>query len=53
MFYLILGILFIAVFVFIAWRIFAGAPANRADTQDAYTCPLCNEQHCECHKNEP
>ena len=47
--YLILGLLFVAVFVFIAWRVIAGAPGNRS-SRDAYVCPHCNEQHCDCHK---
>lgn len=50
--FLLLGVLFIAVFAFIAWRIIASAPANRTTRQDGYSCPICNEQHCDCHKDE-
>lgn len=46
----LLIMLFIAVFVFLAWRIVnSGLPAKAA-TPERYVCPVCNENHCECHR---
>ncbi|MEJ2039049.1 MAG: hypothetical protein P8X55_08965 [Desulfosarcinaceae bacterium] len=53
MYYLILGVVFVAVFAFIAWRIVADAPVTKTPPDDAYICPHCNERHCDCRKNNP
>jgi hypothetical protein len=53
MFYLILIIIFIAVFAFLFWRIIMGnRPQQPEDAADTYVCPVCNENECECHKVE-
>jgi hypothetical protein len=46
--YLMLGLLFTAVFVFILWRIVMRAAS--LSKHETYVCPHCNEKHCICHK---
>lgn len=54
MFYLLLILLFIAVFVFLTWRMFkAQPPPSQATRREAYICPVCNRKDCECHKEDP
>ena len=51
MFYIILIILFIAVFAFLFWRILTDRNARQSQETDAtYVCPVCNESECECHQ---
>ena len=51
MFYLILIVLFIAVFAFIFWRVIRGQAEKKAHPPIAtYVCPQCNESDCECQK---
>lgn len=48
-----LVVLFVAVFGFIAWRIFAGHRLNSQAPPPppvTYECPICNEVECDCHK---
>jgi hypothetical protein len=49
--YLILILLFIAVFGFLTWRIVRGVGTS-SDTAapERYVCPVCNERDCQCHK---
>jgi hypothetical protein len=51
--YFILIVLFIAVFVFVIWRIFSAKPPSQPAPRETYVCPVCNENHCECHKEAP
>lgn len=49
--YLILIVLFILVFAFIFWRIFASSSATQAPAApDKYECTVCNNYHCDCRK---
>lgn len=51
MFYLILVVLFILVFAFITWRIFRSMPPARTPAEpDRFVCTVCNNRHCDCHK---
>jgi hypothetical protein len=51
MLYVILIIVFIAVFAFLFWRILVGRNLQHSQESDAtYVCPVCNENECECHK---
>jgi len=51
MLYVILIILFVAVFAFLFWRILIGRRPQQPQEPDAtYICPVCNENECECHK---
>lgn len=55
MLYVILALLFLAVFGFIAWRVLAGYRLERQAPQPppvTYECTVCNETECECHKKE-
>ena len=51
MLYFILIVGFIAVFVFLFWRILSTHQPHHA-VHDHYECPACNEQECECHKTD-
>jgi hypothetical protein len=48
--YSLLIVLFVAVFGFLAWRIVMGQPRVASSSDDLFICPICNEQHCECHR---
>ena len=48
--YTLLVVLFLAVFGFLAWRIVIGQVRAVPSSDDLFICPICNEQHCECHK---
>ena len=51
MIYFILILLFIAVFVFLTWRILTSVkPGTDSEAPEKFVCPVCNEHHCECHK---
>lgn len=52
MLYVVLVLLFIFVFVFLGWRIWAAQPSPKPMKADTYVCPRCNENHCDCHKEE-
>jgi hypothetical protein len=49
MLYILLAIGFVAVFVFILWRVMA-MQAGRRLPQERFVCPRCNERDCICHK---
>ena len=49
MFYFILIVLFVAVFLFLGWRIFTSRQPVEPP-MDQFVCPQCNELHCDCHK---
>jgi hypothetical protein len=48
--YFFLGVLFVAVFGLLAWRIVMSQARVAPPSHDQFICPICNEQHCECHK---
>jgi hypothetical protein len=48
--YTLLGVLFVAVFGFLVWRIVMSQDRAAPSSDDLFICPICNEQHCECHK---
>lgn len=51
MFNFILILLFVAVFVFLGWRILTTRqPAE--PPMDQFVCPHCNESHCDCHQRK-
>ena len=52
MLYLILTLSFIAVFGLILWRVVAGQAAAASAEPEVYECPVCNEVHCDCQKQE-
>ena len=57
MIYFLLISLFIAVFVFIAWRLLTfarpeTAPEPESEPPETYVCPVCDDQQCDCHKKE-
>ncbi len=49
-FYIILIVLFLSVFGFLAWRIVMNQATSTPPSDDMFVCPVCNEKHCECHK---
>lgn len=49
--YILLIILFLAVFAWLAWRIvMKQVPAETPPPETSYICPVCNDEHCSCHK---
>lgn len=54
MFYLILILLFVAVFGFLGWRIvkkqLVEATIKTVSPPDRFTCSICDEHDCVCHK---
>ena len=48
--YVLLIILFIAVFGWLAWRIVMRSVPTSPRPEATYVCPVCNEEHCSCHK---
>ena len=50
MIYAILAIVFLCVFGFLAWRIIMNASSASPNVEDAYVCPVCNDQNCVCDK---
>jgi hypothetical protein len=49
-FYLMLILLFIAVFAFLGWRIISVRQPVKPSTDNQFACPRCNEQHCDCQR---
>ena len=48
----ILVLLFVLVFVILAWRIVSQA-GKRAPEEAAFVCPECDEVDCVCHQKRP
>lgn len=48
----LLCVLFVAVFGFLAWRIVMNPDRVAPSSDDLFICPVCNDQHCECHKKK-
>jgi len=50
-FYILLTVVFIAVFGWLAWRIvMKQVPAETPPPEASYVCPVCNDEHCSCQK---
>ncbi|MCJ8501909.1 hypothetical protein [Desulfatitalea alkaliphila] len=52
MFFTVLIVLFVLVFGFLGWRMMAAPGDASREEVDTYTCPRCNEHHCDCYKEE-
>ncbi len=52
MIYTLLVIVFISVFGFLAWRIIMNASSAGPKADEAYVCPVCNDQNCVCDKKK-
>ncbi len=48
--YILLAVLFVAVFGWLTWRILMRQVPVTPPPEDAYICPVCNDEHCSCHK---
>jgi hypothetical protein len=51
-FYILLTIVFIAVFGWLTWRIVMRQVPVAPRPEAAYVCPVCNDDHCICHKTD-
>jgi len=48
--YILLAVLFVAVFGWLAWRIVMKQVPVTPPPDASYICPVCNDEHCSCHK---
>lgn len=48
--YVLLIILFLLVFGWLAWRIVLKQVASAQQPKATYVCPVCNEENCSCYK---
>jgi hypothetical protein len=51
-FYILLTIVFIAVFGWLTWRIVMRQVSAAPRPEAAYVCPVCNDDLCSCHKTD-
>lgn len=49
-FYILLTILFLAVFGWLTWRILMRQVSVAPQPEASYICPVCSDDHCRCHK---
>jgi hypothetical protein len=52
MFWLVLVVLFLAVFGFLAWIIISRNASAASRSDETYICPDCNEYHCDCRRQD-
>ncbi|MEJ2155079.1 MAG: hypothetical protein P8X96_07070 [Desulfobacteraceae bacterium] len=51
-YYVLLSVLFLAVFGWLAWRIAMQQAPVAPRPEASYVCTVCNDDHCTCHNKD-
>ncbi len=51
-YYVLLSVLFLAVFGWLTWRIVMRQAPVASRPEASYVCKVCNDDHCTCHKED-